>query len=296
MIEKTNNKYIDFGERGKYNIKNKLNNLTGKEWIKFTKSWFIHKPPRRKEDEILHPAKYPESLVEEFISFFTKEGEWVLDPFLGTGSTLIAAGNLNRNGIGIELSKNYYKTSCNRISNGDYQNKLIALNGSSDDLKKLVQNSGIDNKIDYVITSPPYWNQLERNSMRQKVRKDKGLDTIYSETKNDIGNIKGYEEFLESQAKIFDEVYDITKNNGYLTIVTNNVYFKGRLYPLAYDTAVSLTKRGSKSWVLKDEKIWLQNDKSLIALGINSAWVGNRHHQYCLIFRKEEKSNAAKSK
>jgi hypothetical protein len=132
--------------------------------------------------------------------------------------------------------------------------------------------------------------------MRQKVRKDKGLDTIYSETENDIGNIKGYEEFLESQAKIFDKVYDITKNNGYLTIVTNNVYFKGRLYPLAYDTAISLTKRGSKSWVLKDEKIWLQNDKSLIALGINSAWVGNRHHQYCLIFRKEEKSNAAKSK
>ncbi len=296
MIEKTNNKYIDFGERGKYNLKNKLNNLTGKEWIKFTKSWFIHKPPRRKEDEILHPAKYPESLIEEFISFFSKEGELVLDPFLGTGSTLIAAGNLNRDGIGIELSKNYYKTSCNRISKGEYKNKLIALNGSSEEIKNLIKKSGVDKKFDYVITSPPYWNQLERNSMRQKVRKDKGLDTIYSETKNDIGNIKGYDEFLESQAKIFDEVYDLTKDNGYLTIITNNVYFKGRLYPLAYDTAISLTKRGSKSWVLKDEKIWLQNDKSLIALGINSAWVGNRHHQYCLIFRKEEKANALKSK
>jgi DNA modification methylase len=296
MIEKTNNKYIDLGERGKYNLKNKLNNLTGKEWIKFTKSWFIHKPPRRKEDEILHPAKYPESLIEEFISFFSKEGELVLDPFLGTGSTLIAAGNLNRNGIGIELSKNYYKTSCNRISKGEYKNRLIALNGSSEDIKNLIKKSGVDKKFDYVITSPPYWNQLERNSMRQKVRKEKGLDTIYSETKNDIGNIKGYDEFLESQAKIFDEVYDLTKDNGYLTIITNNVYFKGRLYPLAYDTAISLTKRGSKSWVLKDEKIWLQNDKSLIALGINSAWVGNRHHQYCLIFRKEEKANALKSK
>jgi hypothetical protein len=56
---------------------------------------------------------------------------------------------------------------------------------------------------------------------------------------------------------------------------------------LAFDTATSLTKRGSKSWILKDEKIWLQDDKKLIALGINSAWVGNRHHQYCLIFRKE---------
>jgi hypothetical protein len=51
--------YIDLGERGKYNPNNKLNDLTGKEWIKFSKSWFIHTPPRRKDNEILHPAKYP---------------------------------------------------------------------------------------------------------------------------------------------------------------------------------------------------------------------------------------------
>jgi hypothetical protein len=89
------------------------------------------------------------------------------------------------------------------------------------------------------------------------------------------------------QAKIFDNVFELTKPNGYLTIITNNVYYKGKLYPLAFDTAVSLTKRKEKSWVLKDEKIWLQNDKALLALGVNSAWVSNRHHQYCLIFRKE---------
>jgi hypothetical protein len=79
----------------------------------------------------------------------------------------------------------------------------------------------------------------------------------------------------------------VTKKNAYLTIITNNIYYKSKLYPLAFDTANSLTKRGKKSWVLKDEKVWLQNDKPLIALGVNSAWVGNRHHQYCLIFRKE---------
>jgi hypothetical protein len=114
------------------------------------------------------------------------------------------------------------------------------------------------------------------------------LDTKYSKSKNDIGNLTNYEDFLEQQAKIFDQVYDVTKDKAYLVIVTNNIYYKSKLYPLAYDTAISLTKRGKKSWVLKDEKIWLHNDKPLIALGINSAWVGNRHHQYCLIFRKEK--------
>ena len=282
------NNYVDLGERGKYNENNKLNDLTGKEWIKFSKSWFIHRPNRRKNNEILHPAKYPESLVEEFIDFFTKKNGWVLDPFLGTGSTLIAAGNLNRNAVGVELNPDYFLISQERIEEAKFKKKITPLNGNSIELKKLLkENISSKRKFDFVITSPPYWNQLERNSIRQKQRDKKGLDTKYSNSKEDIGNLKDYKDFIEAQAKIFDQVYDVTKSNAYLTVITNNIYFKSKLFPLAYDTAISLTNRGEKSWVLKDEKIWLQDDKPLIALGVNNAWVGNRHHQYCLIFRKE---------
>ncbi|MCF8241033.1 MAG: site-specific DNA-methyltransferase [Melioribacteraceae bacterium] len=289
LKESNKNKYIDLGERGKLNLNNKLNDLTGKEWIKFSKSWFVHRPPRRKENEILHPAKFPESLVEEFIGFFSKKNDWILDPFLGTASTLIAAGKLNRNAAGIEINKKYYQISLERIKNGNYENKIIPVCGSSLDMLKLLRKEKLleDIQFDYTITSPPYWNQLERNSIRQKDRKQKGLDTKYSKSKDDIGNLDSYEEFIEIQAKIFDQVFQLTKPNGYLTIITNNIYWQSKLYPLAFDTAVSLTKRGEFSWTLKDEKIWLQDDKPLIALGVNNAWVGNRHHQYCLIFRKE---------
>lgn len=286
MIKK--NSYIDLGERGRYNKNNKLNDLTGKEWIKFSKTWFVHSPVGRKNNEILHPAKFPESLVEEFVSFFTKRDQWVLDPFMGTGSALIAAGNLARNALGIELKNGYYNIAKNRVEKNNYKSSLIPIEGNSLDLIRLIKENISSNlKFDYVITSPPYWNQLERNSIRQKNRMEKSLDTKYSDSEDDIGNIKNYEEFLEIQAEIFDQVYEVTKNNAYLTIITNNIYHKSKLFPLAYDTAISLTNRGKKSWVLKDEKIWLQNDKPLIALGINNAWVGNRHHQYCLIFRKE---------
>ncbi|MCK9426307.1 MAG: hypothetical protein M0Q21_09745 [Ignavibacteriaceae bacterium] len=290
-MSKKKNEIIDLGERGKYNSANKLNSLTGKEWIKFSKSWFIHKPPQRKKNEVLHPAKFPESLVTEFISFFTKENDWVFDPFLGTGSTLIASGALGRNAVGVELSDYYFQIAKERIEHEKFRNTILPLCGSSLQLREMLKNiSSIKKQFDYVITSPPYWNQLERNSMRQKKRKEDGLDTKYSNNKDDIGNIVSYEEFLETQAKIFDEVFSITKENGYLTVITNNVYYNGKLFPLAFDTAISLTKRGEKSWTLKDEKVWLQNDKPLIALGINSAWVSNRHHQYCLIFRKEKKN------
>ncbi|KAF0151728.1 MAG: putative DNA methylase [Ignavibacteria bacterium] len=282
--------YVDLGDRGRYNTNNKMNDLTGKEWLKFTKSWFIHRPIRRKENEILHPAKFPESLVEEFIVFFTKENAWVLDPFCGTGSVLIASASINRKAVGIELNDKYHNLTQKRISNLGNTKDIYPILGNSLELKNSLQSEELSSvKFDFVITSPPYWNQLMRSSIRQSERKQKGLDTRYSSENNlDLGNLESYDEFIEMQALVFDQVYDVTKTNSYLTIITNNVYADGKLYPLAFDTASSLTKRGEKSWVLKDEKIWLQDDKKLIALGVNNAWIGNRHHQYCLIFRKEK--------
>ena len=90
-------------------MKNKLNNLTNKEWLKFQKSWFIHNPPPRKNGVLVHPAKFPETMVQEFIEFFTKKGETVLDPMAGTGSTLVAALRAGRNSYGIELNPKYAK-------------------------------------------------------------------------------------------------------------------------------------------------------------------------------------------
>ncbi len=288
-MSKTKKNYIDLGERGRLNTNNKLNELTGKEWLKFTKSWFILHPPGRKENELLHPAKFPETLIEDFIKFFTKKDEWVLDPFMGTGSTLLAAAALRRKSIGVEINKKYFNTAKKRIAEKSFSKYAFPLLGNSLELVRLIsENDSAKTKFDYTITSPPYWNQLERNSIRQKERKKRGLDTRYSFNPDDLGNITSYEDFLQQQAEVFDQVYDLTKHGGYLTVITNNVYYNGRLYPLAFDTATSLTKRKDRSWVLKDEKIWLQDDKKLIALGVNSAWVGNRHHQYCLIFRKEK--------
>lgn len=86
---------------------NKLNDLDSKTWLKFQKSWFIHNPPPRKKGVLRHPAKFPETLAQEFIEFFTKRGQVVLDPMAGTGSTLVAALRAGRHSFGIELNPKY---------------------------------------------------------------------------------------------------------------------------------------------------------------------------------------------
>jgi DNA modification methylase len=265
---------------------NKLNELTGKEWIKFTKTWFILNPPPRGKTKILHPACFPETLIEEFIKFFTKRNQWVLDPFLGTGSTLVAAQKSMRNGIGIELYPQYAEIARRRLTQKKLleheQIREIMIVGDSKEIVKIFKDNDFP-KVDFCITSPPYWNQLKRSYIRQKERGEKGLNTYYGDEPEDIGNLDDYKEFIREQKKIFDGVYEVLKDYGYLVIITNNVFFEGRLYPLAFDTLISL----SDKWVPKDEKIWLQNDKRLLPLGIYNAWVGNRSHQYCLVFRKE---------
>ena len=83
---------------------NKLNDLISKEWLQFQKSWFMHNPPPRDKKVLTHPAKFPETMAQEFIEFFTKKGMNVLDPMVGTGSTLIACIRYRRNGYGIEVN------------------------------------------------------------------------------------------------------------------------------------------------------------------------------------------------
>lgn len=285
--------------------KNTLNDLSSRDWLKLTKSWFVHNPPRRKDKEILHPAKYPEDLAGRYIKLFTKKGEIVFDPFLGVGSTIVESLQLERRGIGIELSPKYYeiaKQRCTEIAKYDQLNiidfmiknvkiqkekkiikkKFFIYNEDSRNIESIWQKNNLS-QIDCCVTSPPYWNQLKRNSSRQSERKKQGLDTIYSKNELDLGNIDDYNAFLKEQDEIFKLTYQIMKDEGHLIIITNNIYSNNRMYPLAFDTVIHLQNMG---WIPLDEQIWCQDDKSLKPFGIFKKYMGNRCHQYCLIFQK----------
>ena len=266
---------------------NKLNDLDTKTWLKFQKSWFIHNPPPRKKGVLRHPAKFPETMVQEFIEFFTKKGQTVLDPMAGTGSTLVAALRSGRNSYGIELNSKYADIARQVIeeergSLGDSISMLKSeiINGDA----LLAANYQLP-EIDYVLTSPPYWDMLHAKGAgtQKKRRADSELDVFYSDDPNDVGNLHDYEEFLSKLVDIYASLKSLLREKAYLTIIVKNVKKGGKIYPLAWD----LSRELGKTYTLKDEKLWLQDNQSLAPYGLGSAWVSNTFHHYCLQFRND---------
>ena len=268
-------------------MKNKLNDLDSKTWLKFQKSWFIHNPPPRKKDVLVHPAKFPETMAQEFIEFFTRRGGNVLDPMAGTGSALVAALRAGRNAYGIELNPKYADIARQAVAG-----EQAALGKPAEGLQASVIcgdaaqacDFGIP-AIDYVLTSPPYWDMLRaKGAATQKLRRSSAdLDVFYSDDPNDLGNLADYEEFLAKLVAIYRGLKPLLREKAYLTIIVKNVKKGGKIYPLAWDLGREL----GKVYTLKDEKLWLQDNQRLAPYGLGSAWVSNTFHHYCLQFRSE---------
>jgi DNA modification methylase len=265
---------------------NKLNDLDSRAWLKFQKSWFLHNPPPRSANVLLHPAKYPETLVQEFIEFFTKAGMTVLDPMLGTGTTLIACLRTGRRGYGLELNPRYAAVAQQEVD------KEIAQSPPSEQppIARVLRGDARDlgafslPPIDYCITSPPYWDMLRmKGADTQRERRNHGLDVAYSEDPADLGNISDYESFLGELVAVYRQVLGVLRDRAYLTVIVKNVKKAGKIYPLAWD----LGREVGKFLTLKDERIWCQDNQRLSPFGLGNAWVSNTFHHYCLNFRKE---------
>lgn len=115
IMANENIKKDDEKQEGKYDPRNQLNDLTGKEWIKLTKSFWLSEKCADDKAAFGHPAPFLIKDIEKLVSFFTKKGMTVLDPFMGSGTTGVACKKLNRDFIGIEIDEKYFETAEQRI-------------------------------------------------------------------------------------------------------------------------------------------------------------------------------------
>ncbi|HMF31970.1 MAG TPA: site-specific DNA-methyltransferase [Candidatus Lokiarchaeia archaeon] len=268
---------VEVRPEGKYTPRNTLNHLTGTEWIKFTRSWFVHVPPPRNKEEMLHPAKFPEDLIAKYVEFFTKKGAWVLDPFAGTGSTQVACEQMERNAVGIEISEKWAEIASRRSQN-------YTIIGDSTRIEEMALPL-----FDFCISSPPYWDMLRHSrggsDSTHKDRKSKELPTHFSENENDLGNIEDYNQFLNLLLSIYSQVIGKMKIGGYIAVFMQNIQKeKQQFFPLAWEFALKM--REIPQIRLCQEMIYCQRDKKLGIWGYPTTYISNVHHHYVLIFQK----------
>lgn len=276
---------------GSYDKRNKLNELTGKEWIYFTNSvWITGYSPTAIENiglkyRKIHPSPKPPGLMKDIIAFFTKTGGLVLDPFVGVGGTLLgtAIAGGGRRAIGIDLESKY-KDAYIKVCETENLKEMKYLIGDARDVLK--QSSLFPKKpFDLIIADPPYSDMMSRKRTGQKVKlyKTKGATPYTSET-GDLGNMDR-RTFLGVLKDIMILSISKLKENGYLVVFCKDFQPQGKEVNLLHTEVVNRLNE-IDGLEYKGMRIWHDQAMSLYPFGYPYAFVMNQIHQYILIFRK----------
>lgn len=262
---------------------NKTNNLSGKEWLQNSFSIWRELSKSEEERKLNHPAIFTIKLASKLIDTFCKpNGGIILDPFAGSGTTLLAGLLKEKEVIGYDLNKNFKDLFVKRATESyDIDLKKNNANYIIGD-SRLMNNSIEDNSVDLCITSPPYWDVLNRR--RTADYKD---NVNYTDKKEDLGNIEDYNDFLQSLKEVTKGVYNALKPKGYYILNVMDLRKKSNFYPLHMDASILAKEVG---FSLEDIIIWdRQNEyNNMRPLGYPYKFIINKVHEYLLILRKPE--------
>lgn len=272
-------------KKEKFDKRNILNDLTGRQWLLLTKSIWVSEKCADDKFAFQHPAPFLINDIRRLIRLFTKSKMIVLDPFCGSGTTLIASAQENRKGIGIDLSKKYCQMSIERLRSKKLNKYQQIICGDS--LKIISQIKG---KIDYCVTSPPYHNILRHNGGGLREVKDKDVRNgsrfgveYYSNDKRDLGNQAEYEGFLKLLKKIMTEVYKKLRDRKYTSVIISDFTVKKKETNASGDVIRLMQEIG---FSFEGAIVLIQDNKPLYPFGYPFAYKINHHHQYILNFRK----------
>lgn len=262
---------------------NRINDINLNRWKEYddiiTDSlWIMDK----RDTSGAHTAGYWGNFIpqipNQLLRRYTKKGEWILDPFLGSGTTLMECRRLGRNGIGVELQKNIIKLAKENLDK-DYNLfkseshiHIICDDSTNMDFKKELQKIGI-NSVQFILLHPPYWDIIP-----------------FSNDKEDLSNAKSLDLFLDLFEKVVDQTYPVLDKNRFLAVVIGDKYTKGELIPLGFYLMQEVLKKGYKlkSTIVKNFETTKakMNQKELWRY---RAMVGNFYvfkHEYIFIFEK----------
>ncbi|MCY3978680.1 MAG: DNA methyltransferase [Chloroflexi bacterium] len=231
--------------------------LTAKEWLKNQLGvWEFYYEKRDIRDKSIHPATFPIALPRRVIEQFTHEGELVVDPFVGSGSTLIAARDCRRNAVGFDLSADYVELCRQRLLesrdlySGDTDQ--IAVHDDAKNIHHYLEPKSVG----LIVTSPPYANLLNRKR-KNKSRRDRKNDQLgkveqYSQDVRDLGTMS-LDAYTESMGDIFESLLPLLRPKAHCVINVPDMWWENSRITLHVSLIEELRKRG---YELRNIIIW----------------------------------------
>jgi len=234
-----------------------INCLTPKEWLKGQVAvWEFFYETRDIRNKEIHPAVFPVALPKKCIELFTHKGELVLDPFMGIGTTLIAAKDLERNAVGFDLNKDYVEFAKKRLAQTNLQNttQQIMINDDSINIPQYLEKE----TISLCVTSPPYANMLSKPKLNKsrigKSRYDQHYKKVqqYSNNLRDLGTMEP-KRFAEELGKIYEKILPLLKSKAHCIINITDLWWENKRIPLHIYVIEAMEKAG---YELRNTIIW----------------------------------------
>jgi len=235
-----------------------INCLTAKEWMTSQLGvWRFAYETRDIRNKKAHPATFPIALAKKCISLFTHEGELVLEPFVGSGTTLVAAQDLNRNAVGFDLNEEYVGLSRTRLlidSAGKGQTTQIA---QWDDARNIPAYIEPDS-VSLILTSPPYANLLNRPRLNKSRRgnhrdNDQYLKVEqYSQDPRDLGTMT-LDQYQQAMAEIFAGMLPLIREKGHCVINVPDMWWDNQRITIHMSVVDALREVG---YELRNIVIW----------------------------------------